>query len=155
MKSAKILCSFILMVLAVIPFSTHCQAQTKAKQGIAGEVIWKEGNHMPTIGGSPSGITKKISREVVVYLLVNKSNAQQDDDMFFNVVKAKKVASVKSAKNGKFYIRLAPGKYSVFVKEKGKLYAKEFDGEGYINPVEVKKNEVTQVNLTLDYKAAY
>ncbi|MFA6060013.1 MAG: hypothetical protein WC756_17530 [Taibaiella sp.] len=155
MNSKRMLCGILLVLgIIILPFSQKCYAQTKVKQGIAGEVIWKEGNHMPGIGTSP-GITKKVSREIVVYPIINQKDVQQADAPFFSKIKAKKVATLKSGKNGKYYIRLPKGRYSVFVLEKGKLYANQYDGEGNINPVEIEKNKLTTLDLILDYKAAY
>ena len=69
-------------------------------------------------------------------------------------VNAVKVASVKADKNGKYRLRLKPGKYSVFIKEKGKLYANRFD-DGGINPIEVKKGRFSKMDIVIDYEAAY
>lgn len=155
MRTTKMLCGILLVLgIVVLPFSQQCYAQAKLKQGMTGEVIWKEGNHMPGIGTS-SGITKKVSREIVIYPLVNQKDVQATDAPFFGRIKAKKVATVRSGKNGKYYIRLPQGKYSIFVLEKGKLYANQFDGDGNINPVEIKKNKLTTLDLILDYQAAY
>jgi len=52
---------------------------------------------------------------------------------------------------GFFELELEPRKYSVFVKEKGKLYANWGDGQGGLCPVLVESSKVSEINLILDY----
>jgi hypothetical protein len=128
------------------------------KQGITGTVIFKSGNYMPSVDNQNSPATNLgVTREIFVYQLTNQSQVQQDpEDMtFFTNPKTKLVAKTKSKKNGCFTIRLAEGKYSVFVKEKGKFYANSFDGEGNIFPVSVKEGNATNIVFEINCGAVY
>jgi hypothetical protein len=62
---------------------------------------------------------------------------------------------VKSKEDGTFTVKLPPGIYSVFVKEKKGLWANTFDGLGRINPVEVSAGEYTKFTINVNYEAAY
>jgi hypothetical protein len=62
---------------------------------------------------------------------------------------------VKSKKDGSFCVKLAPGKYSVFVKEPKGLFANTFDVQGCIQCVTVKKGEFTKITIEVNYEAFY
>jgi hypothetical protein len=57
--------------------------------------------------------------------------------------------------NGRFIVALEPGTYSVFVKEPDGLFANRFDQAGIINPVTIDRNELVNILIKVDYKAAY
>ena len=52
---------------------------------------------------------------------------------------------------GFFEFALEPGTYSVFVKEKGLLYASAGDGQGGINPVIIEASKVSEHKLMINY----
>lgn len=132
------------------------QNHTKVlKEGIAGQLIWLEGNLMPTIDDSrtlPKG--QPVQREVHIYALTKTSEAERDESFYKNI-QTELIQKVMSDKNGLFKISLPPGKYSLFVKETQGLFANIFDGYGNIMPVEVYKDEVTTVRIEINYMAAY
>jgi hypothetical protein len=154
MKAKKMLAGILLIISITIPALQNCYAKGNAKQGIAGEVVWTEGNNMPGVGVN-TVVTKKVAREIVVYPMINQKDVTSTEAPFYSNVNIKSVAKGKSGKNGKFFIRLPQGKYSVFVLEKGKLYANSLDGDGNINPVEVNKNKVTISGMIINYEAVY
>lgn len=122
-------------------------------QGLQGTVYWSEGNMMPGPGKDHQS-KKGVEREVYVYKAVKSADTEREEQLF-STVNSELVGKVKTDDNGKFVISLAPGKYSVFTKEEGGLFASIFDGEGYINPVVVESNEVTEITIDINYKAAY
>ncbi len=137
---------------------TGCSAQLKkgifsVEEGISGQVIWKQGNYMPSSDIIRKKKGKGIEREIVVFKLVNKSQAISENG-FFKINK-KPLAITRSTENGFFEIKLPPGKYSVFTKEEKGLFANSFDGDGNINPVEVTSGQATRLLIMVDYKAAY
>ena|SRR5690554_6171275 len=151
----------ILLTLSVV-FLCSCsksmqqQNNTKIlKEGIAGQLIWLEGNLMPTIDDSrtlPKG--QPVQREVHIYALTKTSEAEREDG-FYKAVQTELIQKVMSDKNGIFKASLPPGKYSIFVKESQGLFANSFDGYGNITPVEVFKDEVTTISIEINYMAAY
>ena len=129
-------------------------------QGISGKVIWLEGNLMPGIqeesDTTTSSLTqgKPVERYVTIYRLTHRDQTVQEDG-FFKEINNRLVKKILSDEEGNFATKLDTGRYSLFVEEPQGYFANRFDGEGYINPVEVKKDEVTEVTLKIDYKAAY
>jgi hypothetical protein len=65
------------------------------------------------------------------------------------------VAKVTSASNGEFTVFLAPGIYSVFTREPSGYFANRFNGQGIINPVEVKAGIFSEIVLEINYKAVF
>ncbi len=135
--------------------------QDNVTQGVAGRVLWIEGNQMPTIVDENNpGQTRQrseptgVEREVYFYELTPMDQAT-GNGVFFSDVQTKLVEKVKTDEEGNFAVSLPVGKYSVFVKEEQGLFANSMDGQGNINPVEVNKDEITPIKLEVNYKAAY
>jgi len=126
------------------------------KQGIVGQLIWLEGNLMPTTDTEGRAIPpgQTVQREVVVYELTKTSQTKSENN-FYSDIQTKLVAEVMSNQYGIFRIPLEPGKYSIFVKEPKGLFANSFDGYGHIMPVEVFKDELTEVKIEINYMASY
>ena len=129
-------------------------------QGISGKVIWLEGNLMPKVeeesDTTTSSLTqgKPVERYVAIYKLTHRDETVVEDG-FYKEVKTRLVKKISSDQEGNFATQLDTGRYSLFVEEPQGLFANRFDGDGYINPVEVKKDKVTEVTLKIDYAAAY
>ncbi len=129
-------------------------------QGISGKVIWLEGNLMPTIKEESDTITssltqgKPVERYIAIYKLTHRDQTVQEDG-FYKEVGTTLIKKILSDEEGNFGTQLDTGRYSLFVEEPQGLFANRFDGNGNINPVEVKKDKVTEVTLKIDYKAAY
>jgi len=140
-----------LLLSAILFFgSLTCLAQ---KQGLHGQVFWVSGNQMPgaeTILSPNQGTV----REILVYELTSFKDVTQVGP-FFRDVKTKMVATIISKPDGTFKIKLPPGAYSVFTKEKNGLYANLFDDKTNINPVVVKEGQYAWKTITIDYEAAY
>lgn len=144
---------FILGML-ILAF-TACKEMDKGiEQGVKGTVIWYEGNLMPSINSSGSKSGKPIEREVVFCKPV-KMNDLTKSGSFFTGLDSYITHKTTSDSKGMFAIKLPAGKYSVFTKEDDGYYANSFDGQGFIQVIEVKQNEVTNLPLKVDYKAVY
>ena len=141
----------ILILLCILP---GCILQRNLSGGIEGEVRWFEGDLMPGPDKPPAkGIAVK--REVCIYRLTRTTQAEIHDQVFFRSVETQLVRRKWTDKEGRFSIRLKPGSYSVFIMEPQGLFANRFSGDGYINPVEVRENTVTELMIRIDYMAAY
>lgn len=141
----------VLMIVA-------CKSQMPAgqlEQGIAGEVWWLEGDFMPRIGEKPPGQRKPVRREVVFYEVVSLEDLGQESGPVFPAIPGKQVASVTSGDDGKFKVMLPEGTYSVFTEEPGGFFANSFDEEGQVNVVTVRKGEMTQMTIEINYQATY
>jgi len=138
---------FILILLAC-SFLTNAQ-----KQGIRGQVFWLSGNQMPGPGKTLSP-QHGVIREIHIYNAANLSDNPTQNG-FFNSVATVLVAKVISESDGSFKVRLEPGRYSVFVKEKDALFANLFDGQGCINCIIVKPKKFSWLTITVDYEAAF
>jgi hypothetical protein len=138
----------IIILLLVSSFAALSQ-----KQGLMGQVFWVSGNQMP----GPESIlspNQGASREVMIYELTNFKDVTQVGP-FFRDIKTKMVVSIQSKPDGTFKVKLAPGAYSVFTKEKNGLYANLFDDKNNINPVVIKASHYAWKTITIDYDAAY
>ncbi len=128
-------------------------ASVSQKQGLRGQVFWVSGNQMP----GPEAIlspNQGAVREVLIYELTSFKDVTQVGP-FFRDIKTKMVASILSKPNGTFKVKLIPGAYSVFTKEKNGLYANLFDEKNNINPVTIKNGQYAWKTITIDYEAAY
>lgn len=118
------------------------------QQGLAGTLIMKEGDCMPMI--NPATTTCKhypVKRTICIYPYTKiQSFAGLDDIIMPNAP----VARVETDDEGFFQYPLANGTYSVLVEEKGKLYCKNTDGYGGLNPVTVN-SIVANVDCSIDY----
>lgn len=123
------------------------------KQGLRGQVFWVSGNQMP----GPESIlspNQGAIREILIYELTTVSDVTQVGP-FFRDVKTRMVATILSRPDGTFKIKLPPGSYSVFTKERNGLYANLFDEKNNINPVIVRAGQYAWKTITIDYEAAY
>jgi hypothetical protein len=128
-------------------------ASVAQKQGLKGQVFWVSGNQMP---GPESMLSPNQGavREILIYELTSFKDVTQVGP-FFRDIKTKMVASVTSRPDGTFKVKLMPGAYSVFTKEKNGLYANLFDDRNNINPVNIKDGQYAWKTITIDYEAAY
>ena len=123
-------------------------------QGISGQVLWYEGDLMPGFDKEPA-VGKPIQREIHIYRATKIDQADALDGRFYSNIKTEFVQKTITDEDGKFIVALEPGTYSVFVKEAQGLFARRFDQSGIINPVTITSNELVNMLIKVDYKAAY
>jgi hypothetical protein len=121
-------------------------------QGIAGKVLWREGDHMPGPGNTPR--SAGVAKEVLIYELT-KTDQTVQNGQFFKDLKTDLVQKVTSDANGNFQVSLSPGTYSVFTNEADGYFANIFDAEDNIFPITVDSGRVTRISIVVDYKAVY
>lgn len=149
----------LLLLSAVLLLSAMNRGCGDIEQGIAGKVIWLEGNLMPGIGDEPEVNRKRfkgqpVKRSIHIYKLTTMDEATAEG-VFFRDIQTSLVTKVETNKEGEFAVSLPEGRYSIFTEEEEGLFANSFDGEGYINPVTVKKGEISTITIEINYKAAY
>ncbi|MFN3378833.1 MAG: carboxypeptidase regulatory-like domain-containing protein, partial [Runella zeae] len=75
--------------------------------------------------------------------------------VFYKNIQTKLIKKVKSDKKGNFCVGLAPGYYSVFVKEDKGLYANLFDDAMNLNPIHISQGKWEKQDLEINYQAVY
>jgi hypothetical protein len=65
------------------------------------------------------------------------------------------VAKASTDARGRFRVRLAPGRYSVFIGRDSLFYANILDGEGILNPVVIGRDAKRNIELKADWDARY
>ncbi|GCC53044.1 hypothetical protein SanaruYs_32850 [Chryseotalea sanaruensis] len=140
----------LFLLVIVILLSHNVQAQ---KQGIRGKITWSSGNQMPG-PDKKSSTTKGIKRKIFIYEVATLEQVVQEEGFYKNI-NTKLVKEAKSCRNGRFRIKLPVGTYSVFVQESKGLWANLFDGKGQINAVQINNSTWTELNMNVNYMAAY
>ena len=129
-------------------------------QGVSGAVLWLEGNHMPGAGGSSSGITEPVSREVRVYAAVSASEVVEATDrpdaygVYDTITATLLQATTSDTETGYYEVALDPGTYSIFVEDGGDWYCNRTSAAGLCT-VTVEAGAVTSYEIRIDYAAAY
>lgn len=139
--------------LFCILLTLGCLPVLGQKQGLTGQVFWVSGNQMP----GPEAVlspNQGAVREVLIYELTTFNDVTQVGP-FFRDIKTRMVASTQSKPDGSFKVKLQPGTYSVFTREKNGLYANLFDEKTNINPVTIKNGHYAWKTITIDYEVAY
>ena len=130
----------------------HNEKKVTVGEGVYGTLIQAEGNCMPIINWEKTTCKNyPVKRKILIYESTKYDQVEQKDWVFYTEIKTKFIAEVESDDEGFYEIKLSPGKYSVFIEEKGLLYGRTFDSEGYISLVEVESGEAIEHNLMIDY----
>jgi len=134
-----------------------CNVLKPESEGVRGQVFWLEGNQMPSISEDGSLVRKEkqaIQRTIVIYPLTKLQDAQLEDGLFKSIA-SDPIKVVNTDENGKFSTKLEPGAYSFFTKEEEGLFANRFDTDGNIQPVYISTGEWIELEILVDYRAAY
>ena len=125
-------------------------------QGVSGFFYEASGNQMPA-PGKGAQMRKGVQKEFGIFLpasLATATRARQED-CFFRKTGSKLIKKAISGRDGCFSLALLPGKYSIFVREKGFWYANSFGGEGEIFQFEVFPDSVTHIDFRINHGAWY
>lgn len=158
LNTPTVVTSKICLLLMVAFLAIDAQAQKKRfKQGVKGKVIWKAGNLMPSPDAPSRGATgTPVIREIYIYELTSSKQAETNEEgIFYKNIQTKLIKKVKSDKKGNFCVGLAPGYYSVFVKEDKGLYANLFDDAMNLNPIHISQGKWQKQDLVIDHEAVY
>jgi hypothetical protein len=144
------------MIPGLVIFLFACSGLKSAQpvsQGLSGYIYLVRGNQMPS-PGRPISKGRGVSRDIYIYEPTSVSQTQGTSPVF-DAIKTRLIAHTKSDTTGRYHINLPVGKYSVFVKDNGKFFAAESNGEAILNPVEVFVKTFTQKDIIINNKAAY
>ena len=141
---------FILALLSIITLSA-CKKEPSITQGVYGTVIERYGDWMP--GSTADHGERPIACNVYVYEYTTLSDFGGSYFVHYPIEAMPKplVAKTKSDSKGFYEINLAPGTYSIFLIDEGKLYARGCDDYGGINTIIINSNEKLERKLVLDH----
>lgn len=122
-------------------------------QQLSGHVFLLRGNQMPS-PGRPVSKGRGISRDVFIYESTTVAQTTGQAPLFVSV-KTKLIAKTTSDSTGYYTVKLPPGNYSVFIGEKGGLFAAESDGTGRLNPVTLLMGNLTKKDFTISLNATF
>jgi hypothetical protein len=143
-----------LMISGILLVACHSlKPATQIKQGISGFVYRESGNQMPA-PNRPTRAPKGISCELYIYLPATFKQTEGSNPVFMKI-NTKLITVAHSDSTGHYAVDLPPGKYSVFIKQADQYFASESDGDGILNPVEVKPGKVTVKDWKLRVGAVY
>lgn len=119
-------------------------------------VVWRvSGNQMP----SPDMPTPSYGGyATVVYFFSptpQRDARRAGPDGFYANIPSPLAAEASTDARGRFRVRLAPGRYSVFIGRDSLYYASILDGEGVLNPVVIGPDGKRHIELKADWDARY
>ncbi|NJL62603.1 MAG: hypothetical protein HC903_13235 [Methylacidiphilales bacterium] len=136
------------------------QGQTQEKsqrktQGVSGTVTRVTGNQMPTIGENRQR-SKPQPVKTSVWVFSGRIPAKGTS---LSITEAKQnfklVTQVRTDKNGKFFVKLPTGEYTIFAQYGNDLYLNSFLGDGSFKTVQVTEGEVTETRLVNSENASF
>ncbi len=137
----------------------HNLEKVRIKEGLAGTVIFTEGNCMPAPvddGESESSCLRyPVSRVVHIHEYTHHSETEHLGGGFHTDIQTKLVAKVKTDAEGFFEAGLPPGNYSLFIEEQGSFYSNLWNSEGYIQAATVKEGDAVFVTLDITHSAYF
>lgn len=147
----------IVGISTMVPVSTALSGMLSSNeaQGVSGFVMRLQGNQMPTVGSSRSkSEPEPVSTDVWVFSGRIKSKGPR-----LSVTQASEYPSlvnrVHSDQQGKFFVSLPPGEYTLFAQYGSNLYLNSFLGDGSYASVQVVQGKVTQTRLVNTEKAVF
>lgn len=155
MKKVVLLCMIVFGFSFFIACEDEEEQQETQKvsitQGIYGTVLERYGDWMPGLDSDHG--ERPISIGIYVYEYTKVSDFESLYYGYYPTDKMPKplVAKTFSKSNGFYEISLAPGTYSIFLLEDGKMKADGLDGYGGVNPVTIDSGEIIKRDITLNH----
>jgi len=127
------------------------EIKVSVKVGIFGTLTQKEGNCMPMFDVKDGDCKEfPVKRNIRIYEYTTGEQTKRNASGLLEV-EIELIATVTCDEEGFFEAKLLPGVYSLFIEEKGDLYATVSDGLGGICPVTVESSGISEINLKLNY----
>jgi hypothetical protein len=117
-------------------------------QGIFGHVFLEKNASMP-LKGMPKQKGLPISTMVYVYEAANVDQLIAQEGNYAKGIEARLIKQVRSNNDGKFKLRLAPGKYTIVLGYRDGIYIPFFSGNTGIAFVEVSKHQFQEIDLSI------
>jgi hypothetical protein len=143
------------------PNSVNTQTETQQEkaqrktQGVSGTVTRVTGNQMPSIGENRQR-SKPQPVKTSVWVFSGRIPAKGTS---LSITEAKQnfklVTQVKTDKNGKFFVKLPTGEYTIFAQYGDDLYLNSFLGDGSFKTVQVTEGKITETRLVNSENASF
>ena len=157
-----VVCLFASLILGILMAMSLPISQTlkgmpshNQTQGVSGIVTRLQGNQMPTVGsqGTRTALSP-ISTQIWIF-----SGRIQGRGTHWSVSEAEKhpnlVVRTQSDAQGKFFVSLPPGEYTLFAQYGSDLYLNLFQGDGSYASVIVSEGTITETRLVNTEGAAF
>ncbi len=149
----------VFLLLSCAESVLHTQAsleedQPKPKQGVAGHIVFRQGQFDQQGKLVGNGRVMAVQRELYIFEATSFQEAEISTGSFIKLIHTKLIDSIKSDKDGYFQLPLKPGMYSVFVKENEQYYS-PLNDDGWFSPIIITKDSLTEMEFTIDYLAKY
>jgi hypothetical protein len=117
------------------------------RQGVSGMVTRLQGNQMPMVNRNNFRTAPSpVSTQVWIF-----SGRISSKGTHWPVSEAQNhpnlVSRVQSDNQGKFFVSLPPGEYTLFARDGDNLYLNSFMGDGSYESVQVKEGQITEIRL--------
>jgi hypothetical protein len=142
----------ILMSCITLTLLSGCSPKTIRLTG----VVWRvSGNQMPS-PDMPTPSFAGYATRVYFFAPTRLKDARRaGPGGFYSNIPSPLVAQATTDAKGRFRIRLAPGRYSMFIGKDSLYYANIFDGDGFLNPVVIARDGKRRIELKADWDARY
>jgi hypothetical protein len=147
--------SGVLLIVVSCSSSKIKYSKNKISQGIEGYIYFVSGNQMPSPDRKPSS-PQGMKTTLYIYQLTNINQVtRQGQSVFYSAINTKLISKVESDTTGYFKVQSEPGSYSLFTKKGALFYARIFDKDNNIAPVQVLAGKITKAEVRIDYDATY
>lgn len=155
-------CLFIVLAVGIFtamsfPVSPTLKGMSSQNQhqGVSGVVMRLQGNQMPMVGRNNSRTAPSpVSTQVWIF-----SGRIPGKGTHWPVSEAHNhpnlVSRVQSDNQGKFFVSLPPGEYTLFAQYGDNLYLNSFVGDGSYASVQVKDGQITEIHLVNTENAVF
>jgi hypothetical protein len=123
-------------------------------QGIKGHVLLENNTAMP-LKGSAKQKGSPIATMVYIYEAANANQLIGQEGNFAKGIEARLIKQVRSNNDGKFKLRLAPGKYTIVLGYQEGIYIPYFSGNTGLAFIEVLKHQFQEIDLSIIASSIY
>ena len=142
------------MVTAILLQSCSATKVSQSdKQGISGYIRILTGNQMPA-PGRILGKGRGISCDIYFYAPTRLTDTKGSSPLF-TAVNTRLILHARSDSTGYYAVKLPAGVYSVFIKQYGRFFAAERNGNGILNAVDIRPATVTHKDFVINNRASY
>lgn len=122
---------------------------------VTGEVVRVRGNQMPS-PDVPPPVYPGYRTTLYFFEPFKADRAVATTEAgVYRGIRSELKAKVSTGDDGTFSLRLPAGRYSVLIGRDTLYYTNIRDGEGFLNPVEVRKGAPLRLRLQADWDAVY
>ena len=123
-------------------------------QGIKGHVLLDNNTSMP-LKGSAKQKGRPIATMVYIYEAANMNQLIGQEGNYAKGIEARLIKQVRSNNDGKFKLRLAPGKYTIVLGYQEGIYIPYFSGNTGVAFVEVLRHQFQEIDLSIIASSIY